>query len=584
MRFNFKLLLLIVISLFSIFSCKSGPRDGDYSIYIFSTNDLHGRLFDSLYVPSQEQSTHKYSLASVSGYINRMRDSVGENRVVLLDAGDNLQGDNSMFYYNFVDTSSVHLFSRVMNYLNYDAITVGNHDIEAGPRVYNKITQELNAPFLAANAINLSNKEPHFEPYTIIERDGIKIAVIGLTNPNIPKWLSPELWEGLFFDQIVTSLNHWVEIVKKKERPHFIVALLHAGIGEIEEYNVEYPSLFVAKNVDGIDIVFASHDHKRGAFKVNNGKKDVWVLQGGSRASDLSSVLLNFSIKGGKVSNLTYDASVVPMSNIEPDRAYLDYFRSDFEAIREFSNREVGTLSQSISSRDCYFGQSKFLSLIHRVQLQNSDAQISFAAPLTYDVTINEGKLIYQDLFKLYPYENQLYVVEMSGREIVDYLEYSYSKWINKVEVSNKSVSKGTLFNISNDSGRYRFNNIHFNFDSAAGIDYEVDVTKDFGFRINIKSLSDGTQFDINGIYRVAMTSYRANGGGDILVEGAKIPKQMLAQRVVNRGGDIRDLIYTSLSKDSVIAVQNYNNWSFVPKNIANKMIKKERALLFPNE
>ncbi len=582
MRFNIKLSFFIVICSLSIFSCKIGPKDGDYSFYIFTTNDLHGRLFDSLYVSSEDITTYQYSLASVSGYINKMRDSVGENRVVLLDAGDNLQGDNSMFYYNFVDTSSVHLFSRAMNYLDYQAIVVGNHDIEAGPAVYNRVKEELNAPLLAANAINLSLNEPYFDPYTIVKRDRIKIAIIGMTNPNIPNWLSPKLWEGIFFDEIVTSLNHWVEVVKKKENPHFIIALLHAGLGREDEYNIEHPSLFVAKNVDGIDVVFASHDHKRGAFKVNNGNRDVWVLEGGSRASDLSSVMINFSIEKGILNNINIETSVIPMAHIEPDTAYLNNFRDDFEIIKEFSNREIGYLSENLSSRDSYFGQSSFLSLIHSIQLSSGDADISFAAPLTYDISVNKGKLIYQDLFKIYPYENQLYVIEMTGREVVDYLEYSYSKWINTIEngIFDRDI---TLFNIYERDGKYRFKNIHFNFDSAAGIDYEVDVTKDFGFRVNVKSLSNGDAFEINGKYRVAMTSYRANGGGELLIKGSNISKEQIINRVLYRGSDIRDLIYLKLKQDSIINVINYNNWSFVPKNITDKKIIKERALLFPN-
>src|SRR5690606_894837 len=128
--------------------------------------------------------------------------------------------------------------------------------------VYDKVATELNAPYLAANAINTKTQKPYFKPYTILNKNGVKIAVIGLTNPNIPNWLSPHLWKDIEFKEVVPVLEQWVEYVRKKEKPHFVIAAIHAGLGKEEDNEKENPARFVAANVKGIDLVLAAHDHK----------------------------------------------------------------------------------------------------------------------------------------------------------------------------------------------------------------------------------------------------------------------------------------------------------------------------------
>ena len=110
--------------------------------------------------------------------------------MILLDNGDLIQGDPMAYYYNFEDTTDIHIFADALNFMGYDAATIGNHDIETGHDVYDKFRGEINFPWLAANAINTETNEPYFEPYTLIERKGIRIAVLGLTTPSCSKLAS----------------------------------------------------------------------------------------------------------------------------------------------------------------------------------------------------------------------------------------------------------------------------------------------------------------------------------------------------------------------------------------------------------
>jgi len=565
---------LIAIALL-IISCRNSTlSDGVYEIEIYATNDLHGRFFDSLY---NSEKVHPTSLAKVSAFIKERRALTGPEKLVLIDVGDNLQGDNSVFYYNFVDTNSLHIFPKVFNYIGYDAVVVGNHDIEAGHKVYDKLKVDLKAPYLAANAIDVNTGKPFFNSYTIINKGGVRIGVIGMTNPNIPKWLSPELWRGLQFREMITSMDSLIQVIKD-EGAHVVIAALHGGLGDADEYSLENPSRYIAKNIKGLDFVFAAHDHKTTAELIMNGEDSVWVIEGGSRASNLSSGTISLIFENGKAVKKFKSAKLVPMENIVSDSEYLTEFSKEFNDVKKFTNQFTGVLNNRISTRNAYFGSSEYIDMIHSIQLNASGADISFVAPLSLDVTVEKGNLTYQDLMNIYPYENQLYMIEMSGAEIKNYLEYSYSKWVNKME--NKSDNL-LLINSSGIGERGRFKNIFFNFDSGAGLIYEVDATKDAGKKISVKSMADGSPFNPEKRYKVALSSYRASGGGDILEKGAGIPSVELEKRVIGRFSDIREIIYNYLKTNGSITAVKLNHWKIVPEEFVKEAAKKDYRLLF---
>ncbi|NLA63439.1 MAG: bifunctional metallophosphatase/5'-nucleotidase [Bacteroidales bacterium] len=411
-----------------------------------------------------------------------------------------------------------------------------------------------------------------------MNKGGVKIAVIGMTNPNIPNWLAPHLWEGIEFQEIVASMEHWVQYVREKEQPHFVIAAIHAGLGDEESDSMENPARYVASNVKGIDLMLAAHDHKVNAEKVINGDKEIWVLEAGSRAAAISKASVELTVKDGKVVATSVVGETINMSDVKPDAEYMAHFRDEFLKVKEFTNRKVGTLSNTITSRDAYFGPSAYIDMIHTLQLNATGADISFAAPLSFNATIEKGVLNYQNLLDIYPFENQLNVIELTGQEIKDYLEYSYANWVN-----DNAVKNGHLLNIKMDEKRNRwsFNHPSFNFDSAAGIIYEVDITKGNGERINILSMANGSNFDRDATYKVALTSYRASGGGYLLEKGAGIAKEEIQGRIVALHADIREILYDQIQADGTLEAEKLNHWRFVPNNVAAILAERDHKLLF---
>jgi 2',3'-cyclic-nucleotide 2'-phosphodiesterase/3'-nucleotidase len=298
---------------------------------------------------------------------------------------------------------------------------------------------------------------------------------------------------------------------------------------------------------------------------------------------------VTLKVENGKVVSKTLDAELMGVDKRNVDTDMQEMFRSDFEAVKAFTLKEVGELRTDLRTRDAYSGMSDYVNLIHTLSLGCTPAQISFAAPLTFNGFIKAGTLVYNDLFTIYPFENQLFVVKMTGKEIKDCLEYSYDQWINTISSAEEHLLKITDEpDPRTGQKRWSFVNRSYNFDSAGGLVYDVDVTKPSGERVIIISLADGCPFDESAEYNVAMTSYRASGGGDILREGAGIDTDRIADRVVEYYPEIRDILYDYLVRNGEIDPakigerQVIGEWKFVPESIAAKAMDRDMFLLFP--
>jgi 2',3'-cyclic-nucleotide 2'-phosphodiesterase/3'-nucleotidase len=501
-----------------------------------------------------------------------------------------------VYYYNFEKTDTIHLYADVMNYMKYDAATIGNHDIETGHDVYDKFNKELNFPWLAANAINTTTNESYFKPYTTIERGGVKIAILGLITPAIPQWLPEKIWSGMRFDDMIETAQKWVKKIREIEQPDLMIGLFHAGVdytyndqNENTDKN-ENASQLVAEKVEGLDLVFVGHDHAGWNFKTKSPSgKEVLIL--GTTAGARNVAVANYVLKYDKMC-MIYDkkeitGELVEMKNYAPDAEFMNRYKNNFEEAKNYVSRPVGEFSEMISSRDAMFGPSKFVDLIHTIQLDLTDADVSFSAPLSFNAKIDKGTVYVKDMFDLYRYENLLYTMELTGQEIKDYLEFSYGNWFNQMKNENDHLLKFKLDETENIKYSERtkspeLEERYYNFESAAGIDYVVDVTKPIGERVAIKKFSNGNTFDLNSNYKVAVNSYRGNGGGGHLTRGAKIPQEELSNRIINSTEkDLRFYLMKWIEKEKLVTPKLIGNWKVVPENYWHTGKEKDYKLLF---
>ena len=559
------------------------PETKTIEIKIIETSDVHGHFFPYDFM---ENKPLKGTLARVNSYVQRQRQQYGK-RLLLIDNGDILQGQPCSYWSNFVMPQDENLAASVINYMGYDAETVGNHDIELGHKVYDKWIREVRCPLLGANIVDRQTKAPYVKPYSIHYVDGVKIAVIGMLTPAIPHWLSEDIWKGLEFEEMVACARKWVKRIQTEEQPDLIFGLFHSGLdGGITtaEYE-ENATAAVAREVPGFDIIFFGHDHQIHNEQITSRDgAQVLCIDPSCYARNIAEATVRLTYRDGKLANKDIKGNIVSMDQETVDQDMINYFQGRIDQIRKYVEQPICTLEESIYTRDCFFGSSAFCDLIHNLQLKITGADISFNAPLSFNTEVKAGTITMGDMFKLYRFENLLYILNMTGREIKNHLEMSYDMWTNKMNSPDDHIML-LNDNAKEDQQRSGFKNYTFNFDSACGIDYEVDVTKPAGQKVRILRMSNGEPFDENRWYRVVTNSYRGNGGGELLTQGAGIPKDSLEARIVYKSErDQRHYLTEELKRMGKVSPKPNGNWRFIPEEWASSAIERDRRLIFGKE
>ena len=575
-----KTTILCLMALLMLQPAMAKKKTQTVTLRIVETSDVHGSFFPYDFITRKPK---RGTLARVSTYVNKLRAELGDN-VILVDNGDILQGQPTCYYYNYIDTESTNVAADVINYMHYDAETFGNHDVETGHACYDKWIKEVNCPMLGANIIDTKTGKPYVPPYTILNRQGVKIAIIGMITPAIPNWLTEDIWSGLRFDEMVSTARYWMDYLQKNEHPDVVVGLFHSGKeGGIKtaEYE-EDASIRVAQEVPGFDLVLFGHDHTRHNEVITNVEgKPVTCLDPANNAISVADATIQLTLRKGKVISKTVSGNIVDVVDEPLDEAFMEHFKPHMEKVSAFVNRQIGVFKNTISTRDSYFGNSAFNDFILNLQLQITGADISFNAPLSFDASIKKGPVTVSDMFNLYKFENQLYVMRLTGEEIRKHLEMSYNLWMNTMTSPDDHLlllSESTY----GDQQRLGFKNFSFNFDSAAGIDYIVDVTKPDGQKVKILQMSNGEPFDEAKWYKVAVNSYRGNGGGELLTRGAGIPRDELEKRVIWRSDrDQRYYLMKEIERMGEVDPQPNNNWKLVPEEWVKPAAERDRKILF---
>ena len=555
---------------------------------VIETSDIHGHFFPYDFM---EKKPIKGTLVRVNTYVKKQRQQYGDH-LLLIDNGDILQGQPCVYWSNYVMPQDENLAASVINYMKYDAETVGNHDIEPGHKVYDKWIREVRCPLLGANIVvpGASGSARPFrtygdiQPYSVHYIEGVKIVVIGMLTPSIPNWLNESIWKGMEFEEMVSCAKKWMKYIQENEQPDLVFGLFHSGYdgGIVTDGMEENATASVAREVPGFDIIFFGHDHQvHNKWVKNKEGKDVLLVDPSCYGKNIAEAEIELTFQNGHLSKKDIKGEIVSVLDEEIDQQMMDHFQTKIDQVKAYVDRKIGRFEHPIYTRESFFGNSAFTDLIHNLQMQISKADISFNAPLSFNTTIQAGDVTQGDMFKLYRFENLLYVLRMTGEEIRKHLEFSYDMWTNTM----KSPEDHALLlndNSKEDQQRTGFQYYTFNFDSACGIDYEVDLTKPDGQKVHILQLSNGQPFDEKKWYKVVMNSYRANGGGELLTRGAGIPKDSLESRVLfHTPLDQRHYLTQEIEQMGTIDPKPNHNWRFVPEAWVKPALKRDSLILF---
>ncbi len=467
------------------------------TLYILQTTDVHGNLLPYDYYRDKPAD---HGLAKVYTRVIEYRQK--HKNVLLLDGGDLLQGTPLSYYFNQIETNGIHPLILTLNYMGYDAMAVGNHDIEQGVAVYNRCRRQSQFAWLSANAV-LEDGRLYFEPYTIIRKGDIEIGVLGLTTPAIPMWLDSTLYPGIHWRDMVATARDFVP--KLRPKVDVLVGLFHAGFDagySMEQTKAlglpnENASGLVAGQVDDFDVIFGGHSHR--PFAGN--KAHPLRMNAGSRAQNLAVVQLILKKEGQAGADYTITEVkgwLEEMDSAPSARSIMQLNDEAHQKTLAYIRTEIARAADTLNARQARRRDTAIIELINRAQLRHTGADFSFAAAFNTDFVLPPGPVRIKDVYNMYWYENFLYTVEMTGRQIKDYLEYCarYFRW------------NGTSLQTNPEMAGY-------NYDMAEGVGYTINVSNAPGNRIsNLVDLRTGQPLQMDKTYKAAMNSYRAAGGG----------------------------------------------------------------------
>jgi 2',3'-cyclic-nucleotide 2'-phosphodiesterase/3'-nucleotidase len=542
--------LLAVLLLVAAIALLGWPLAGGKAakrvhIVVLGTTDLHGNLFPVDYYTDKPDNR---GLAKIATLIKQTRK---ENpNVLLIDSGDTIQGTPLEYYHNKKNNGPADPMMLAMNALNYDAMTVGNHEYNFGLKVLEKARGEARFPWLSANTYALGTNQNHYQPYLIKEIAGVRIGVLGLTTPGIPNWENAPNFAGLEFREPLPEARKWVGILREKERADVVIIAMHMGLerdlrtGELNPGQVanENQAIAIAQQVPGIDLIFMGHTHRDLPSVVINGVQLIQANYWGRQLARVDMYLENTGARWQMVARAA--RTIATDERVAPDAELLKLGGPYDRETQAWLARAIGGSQADLTAAEARFRDTAILDLIQRVQLEAGQADVSMAAVFNSEARIAKGPVTVRDIAGLYVYENTLVVLEVTGQQLIDALEHS-AKYFRPYEPGKAAADL-----VDEKIPAY-------NFDIAEGVSYVLNLAKPVGQRIENLQFR-GQPLSPTQKLRLATNNYRVNGGG-----GYTMYKD--APVVYRSSEEIRELIIDWVERHKNIPTAPTNNWRIVP-------------------
>ncbi len=554
-------------------SCNGRPDE--VTLTVLYTTDVNGRVLPYDFSLNEKAKT---SMVNISSYIKQVRQE-NPGGVILLDAGNMCGVQPSSYYYNYIETQSEHIVPAVYNYLQYDAVGLGATDIELGPKIYKeRLPREYKMPVVCANFVYEDTDEPVFNPYVILERQRVKIAVLGLTRPDLDTWIPRQLYAGMDTRPMVETAQKWVKIIQEKEHPDVIIGLFHSGAG-VPEHNIPgkdndndnngLASVPTGMQAPGISLVLMGQDHRKFEGQFENVKGETFAaLEALSDCLEIGRAELHLRLLANGNYDVQVKTQIVSMEDQPIDTELAAKFADIPPRVNDYLDHPLGDIPDTLYAIDALMGPSRMTDLIHNMQLDISKAQVSLAN-FSAIRNIPSGRITTRDLFSLYQYNNQLYTLKMTGEELEQFLEFGYSRQYNQMTAGTDHL----LRFVYDKQGYVKRSALGpelftppYHYTSAAGIKYVVDVRKPYGDRVEILSMSDGTPFRPKDTLIVAMNSHQVAGGGRFLTQGLGWSKEMTQKRIVSSDvSDLRTSFANYIRTNYMMKTDLRNDWKVIP-------------------
>lgn len=531
------------------------------TIVLLGTTDVHNRLYPYDYYAREPID---YSLGHLKPLIDSVR-AVHAGSTYLFDSGDLLQGNPLGFLYARRYGDQPNPVIRAMNLLGYDASAIGNHEFNYGLGHLGAAIEQADFPFVSANVFRAGTDDHAYIPYVLLPHvtnagDTLLIGVTGNTPPGVHVWDRAHVEGMLEFRDVVESVAPVVARMRE-EGADVIVVLSHGGL-EGTSYDTvttglppENAAAQLARDVPDIDVIFLGHTHRELADTTING---VLLTQARNWARSLAAVTLEVVQRGHNEWEVAHGSGAIlrPRADLV-DRSFLDSLRWEHERTVAYVNETIGRATERMDARTARTEDTPILDFVNEVQRARGNAQLSSTAAFRLDAALPEGEITIADVAALYPYDNTLKVIRITGAQLRAYLEKS-AEYYNAFPSGDSTV---TNFDVPG-----------YNFDVVSGVDYVMDISRPLGERITSMTF-EGRPVRDDDTFTLALNNYRQSGGGGYgMIADAPV--------IYDRQEDIRELLIEEVRRRGVIRPADFfvPSWRLVPEEAAAAARREQAA------
>ena len=551
----------LLCSLFAL-SAISTAMAQEVNIKLLGTSDVHGRIVPWSYGADVEDKSGSY--AQIATYVKDVRKN--NKNVVLVEVGDAIQDNQIDVFAKDKKYYKDHPIPKVLNEMNYDIFVLGNHEFNFGMKALDEILKDIKAKKLTANFYHKKNDKRYIDATTIIEKDGVKLGIIGLSTPMSAKF---EEDTGNLKDMKFTSPTEeartQVEKLKAKG-VDAIIAVTHMGIDN--ENNIPDTGMRdVINAVDGIDVVIAGHMHKDVPSETI---KNTLITEPHRYGTVVSEVDLTFDINDKKeVKLVKKESKTVPVKALEADKKIVEIYKPYHEKLRELNNVVIGQTENEMVPQETKHGVSAAFSkdtglssFINDVEQHYSGADVVTFSFDHQKARMDKGDIKKKDIIFNYRYAGgDVTVYEMTGKQLKEYMEWS-ANYFDTIQPGDTEYR----YNAERKKSKY------VTYDIFGGVNYKIDLRNPKGSKIVDLTLADGKPVTDDMKLKVGMNSYRfaqLNGKGGIW-EGQKIPVLWESKVAMGREkGTIQNMMidYITNVKKGKIDGQSHNRWEIIGLN-----------------
>lgn len=472
-------------------------------VKILSTSDVHGAVYPTSY--SRRDDYQGYGLLKAATVIHQVQATAASTDwVVTIENGDWIEGGPFASYLAQRPVVEQAMFTQLTDMIHYDAGVLGNHEFNYGLDYIRHCEAKRRYPLLGANISGGVATGILDAPYQILTRQGLKIAILGLTTAYVPVWERASHLTGLSFQSAVATAQYWVP--RLHQLADIVIVAYHGGFeadlvtGEpTERLTGENEGWQLLKDVSGIDALVTGHQHR----KLAGVYQGVPVTQPGEKGEAVGLVELTMS-EDKKV--VEQHAELLPTAEAQPEHQIEALTAGIQENVQRWLDQPVGQVTgASLTVTDPLTARLKghpYLQFINQVEMKVSKTDIAATALFNDDVRGFDRNVSLRQLLNSYPYPNTLVVERVTGADLRAALERCASFFV----ATDGRVTVAPAFTTPKRA--------LYNYDVYSGIDYHFDLTRPVGQRVT-DLCYHGEPITLNQELEIAMNQYRGNGGGD---------------------------------------------------------------------